>query len=351
MKPKLGKLFPDKSNYSGVLATAVKGFAMGMEDKLVRKKLEVLLKDVVLVERYLRTYGPKLDMAHISKIKQAAQAATSEGPRGDNDDPTYQIKVKCPICNQTDITCYELKAKSLTTTPDKFLIPRFSGVKGFKTLNFTLIAVTVCPACLFASPDKRDFITFSVQSKTENKSQLGPFVLDELRKKVEERKAFIAGVSDFVAYFKYPREVKAAISSYQLAIQRALVEASLETPLAWYKAGMYSLKIALLLRDGGKDDEACLKDASIYLGKSFRASELKTPELEYQLLYTICALFLRLGDQTQCQAFMGVLDKRRSELDKAAKDDPSISTAQVEKWIEKIKDMWTDRDTPDLWNH
>lgn len=324
---------------------------MGLDDKLVRKKLEVLLKDDILVERYLRTYGPRLDMAHIAKIKQGAADAAGTGGGGAIDDPTYQIKVKCPICNQVDIICYELKAKSLTTTPDRFLIPRYSGVKGFKTLNFTLISVTVCPICLFASPDKRDFTTFSVQARTENKTQIGPFVLDELRKKVEERKTLIGGVSDFAAFFKYPRKTEAAILSYRLAIHRAMVEASLESPLAWYKAGMYLLKIAMLTRDTGGDDEAILKEAVGFLAKSFRNSEVKTPELEYQLVYTISALYLRLEDETQCQAFMGVLDKRRQELDKQSKEDPSVTTVLVEKWIDKIKDMWTDRKDPDMWKH
>jgi uncharacterized protein (DUF2225 family) len=324
---------------------------MGFDDKLVRKKLEVLLKDSVLVERYLRTYGPRLDMSFVAKIKQSVVSETAGVTMGAADDPTYQITVKCPVCNQSDIVCHELKAKSLTMTPDRFLMPRYSGVKGFKTLNFSLASVTVCPTCLFASPDKRDYVTFSVQARTETKSQLGPFILDELRKKVDERKAKVGSIADFAAFFKHPRSVSAGIVSYQLAIHRALVEASLETPLAWYKAGMYGLKIALLTRDAGKDDEVILKEASDYLGKSFRCGELKVPEMEYQLIFTICALYLRLGEQTQCQSFMGVLDKRRSDLDKLAKEDPSITTAQVEKWIDKIKDMWTDRDDPDLWKH
>lgn len=332
---------------------------MGLDDKLVRKKLEVLLRDNALVEQYLRTYGNKLDMANVGKIKQVAMAVIGEGASsggtaaagGTNDDPTYQIKVKCPICNQPDITCYELKAKSLTTKTDLFMIPRYEGVKGFKTINFSLIAVTVCPRCLFASPDKRDFVTFSIQARTENKSQLGPFIIEEIRKKEEERKTMLDGITDYAAYFAYPRKVESGITSYKLAINRALAEGSLENPLSWYKAGMYSLKIALIMRDLGKDDEEILKKAVVYLGKSFRASEAKTPELEYQLIYTICALFLRLGDQTQCQAFMGVLDKKRSELDKLAKEDPTVTTALIEKWIEKIKDMWTERESPDLWKH
>src|SRR6185436_9596213 len=99
---------------------------MGLDDKLVRKKLEVLLKDETLVESYLRTYGPRLDMNCVAKIKQNQKKpeAGGESGGGEKDDPTYQIKLKCPICNQADIICYEIKAKSMTVTPDRFLVPR-----------------------------------------------------------------------------------------------------------------------------------------------------------------------------------------------------------------------------------
>ena len=119
---------------------------MGLDDKLIRKKLEVLLKDEALVEKYLRVFGPRLDMNNIAKLKQDhMRAAASDGAAGDKDDPTFQIKVKCPICNQNEIVCLELKAKSLTTTLDRFCTPRYQGVKGFRPLNYTLEAVTVCP--------------------------------------------------------------------------------------------------------------------------------------------------------------------------------------------------------------
>lgn len=324
---------------------------MALDDKLVRKKLEVLLKDEVLVEKYLRVFGPKLDMGHINKLKQeSARANASESGLGDKDDPTYQIKVKCPICNQTDLHCYEARAKSLTVTLDRFLVPRYAGVKPFRTVNFSLFAVTVCPSCLFASPDKRDFITFSVQVHDENKSQLSPFVLEDLRKKVEERKKMIQA-PDFGAYFVHPRSIEAGIASYKLAIHRALVEATLETPLAWYKAGMYTLKIAQLTRDTGKDDEELVMEAAKYLANSFKASELKQPELEYQLVYLLSTLYLRLKEETQCQNFMGVLEKWKTDLTKAAKDDPSVSTAHVDRWIDKSKNLWTDREDPELWKH
>jgi uncharacterized protein (DUF2225 family) len=324
---------------------------MGLDDKLVRKKLEVLLKEETLVDLYLRTYGPRLDMTYVAKVKASRQKAVADGASGDKEDPTYQIKVKCPICNQNDLVCHELKAKSLTTVADRFGAVRYQSVKGFRPLNYSLFAVTVCPACLFASPDKRDFVTFSVQARAENKSQLGPFVLDELRQKVEERKMMLAPVSDFPAHFRHPRSVEAAVHGYRLAVHRALVEASMETPLAWYKAGMYGLRIAVLLRDAGKPDDAILKESADYLAKSYRNSELKTPEMEYQLVYTLSALFLRLGDQANCQAYLGVLDKTKADLAKREKEDPTVTTSHVEKWLEKAKDLWTDRELPDLWKH
>lgn len=340
-----------KTSYSRAPGAPAKERNMGLDDKLVRKKLEVLLKDEVLVNKYLRVFGPRLDMGNIAKLKQEQVKSGADGGTGEKDDPTYQIKVKCPICGQSDIFCYEIKAKSLTATLDRFLAPRYQGVKPFRTVNYSLYAVTVCPTCLFASPDKRDFITFSVQVNAENKSQLSPYVIEELRKKVEERKSLLPGGTDAAAFFSHPRTVKAGIAAYRLAIHRAQVEASLETPLAWYKAGMYGLKIALFMRDAGESDDGVLKEAADYLSKSFRNSELKSPDLEYQLLYILSALFLRLGDATQCQSYMGVLDKWKSELAKQAKDDPKVTTAHVDRWLDKAKELWTDREVPDLWTH
>jgi uncharacterized protein (DUF2225 family) len=324
---------------------------MGFDDKLVRKKLEVLLKDDALVEKYLRVFGPRLDMGNITKLKQEQiQATSAQGTPGDKDDPTYRIMVKCPICNQAEITCYELKAKSLTSALDRFQVPRYTGVKPFRSLNYTLFAVTVCPSCLFASPDKRDFLTFSVQARTENKSQLSPFALDELRKRVDERKKLVTA-PDYAAFFAHPRSPEAGIAGYRLAIHRAQAEASLETPLAWYKAGMYALKIALLQRDTGKDDADILKDAAKFLANSFRASELKVPDLECQLLYILAALFLRLGDQAQCQSYMGVLEKWKGEIAKGKIQNQDMTAAHVDRWLDKAKELWTDRELPDLWTH
>ena len=127
------------------------------------------------------------------------------------------------------------------------------------------------------------------------------------------------------AFFAHPRSPEAGIASYRLAIHRALVEASMETPLAWYKAGMYGLKIALLQRDAGKDDTEILKEAAKYLANSFKSSELKQPDLECQLLYLLSALFLRLDEQAQCQSYMGVLERWKGEVAKGAFENKDMT--------------------------
>ncbi len=324
---------------------------MGLDDKLVRKKLEVLLKDENLVNAYIRTYGAKLDMRNIEALKEKQKSSQSAVPMSASDDPTYQLKVKCPVCFKPEIICHEVKSKALTITYDKFMTPRYQPAKGFQPLNYSLLAVTVCPMCLFSSPDKKDFITLSVQTKTENKSQLTPYVLDKLKEKEPDRRKMLGEGADAAIFLTVPRSIPAAVSSYRLALHRALIEASFETPLAWYKAGMYCLKMGMFLRDQSRPDDTCLQEAAKFLAKSYQASELPTPELEYQLLYTVVAINLRLGNEAQCQSYLGTFEKLKAEQLELAKTDPEIKIAVLEKWQDQAKDLWTDREDPDLWLH
>ncbi len=324
---------------------------MALDDKLVRKKLEVLLRDETLVGAYLQAYGPKLDMKWVQTIKEKAAVRPGGVQTGNADDPYYRVDVKCPVCLEAGIPCYELKSKSLLVTLDKFLVPRYQGVKGFKTLDYSLYAVTICPKCLFASPDKRDFITMQIQTRTENKSQLSQWVLKELKEKEAQRREVLAETKTPADLFKIPRSVEAATLSYRLSVLRALIEAGLETPSAWYKAGMYCLKVARLQRDIGKDDEEILREALKHLLNSYRTSELKNPGLEFQLLYLVVALHLRLQDIEGCQSHLSLMDKALHDLKARAELEPDLPVPAAEKWLVEAKDLWSRREDADLWQH
>ncbi len=326
---------------------------MGVEE-LMRKRLEILLGDEEMVTSYLRTYGPQIDLAKVNLLKESRRkvaAAAAKPDAGGSDDPTYTVQVKCPICGMAGITCYELKSKSLAVITDRFFVPRYAPVRGFLNLNYNLYAVTVCPKCLFASPDKKDFITWSIQTKSDVKSQLGPFVLEELKNRLETRKKMLEGVTDYAKHFVHPRTIASAVDSLRLAIHRALVETTLDVPLSYYKAAMYQLKIALFMRDAGKDDESVVKEALPLLMKAFGRNESANPDFEYQMLNALVAMNLRLQNFEGAQSYLGVLEKLKTERLKAVQEDPSIKVGAVEKWVDATKDMWTNREDPDLWKH
>jgi uncharacterized protein (DUF2225 family) len=327
---------------------------MGIEEKLVRKRLEILLGDTEMAESYLRAHGPQIDMAKVAHFKEARQktkGVSAKADVGNTDDPIFQVQVKCPICQTAGLECYELKAKSMSVALDRFNVPRYTPMGGFKPLNFNLYAVTVCPKCLFASPDKKDFITWSMQTRSDVKSQLGPFVIEEIKNRIEQRKALLPKGAQPATYFAHPRSVAVAVDSYRLAIHRAMVESTLDVPLSFYKMAMYQLKIALFMRDAGKDDEAIVREALPNMIKAFGRNDSTNPDFEYQLLQILVSMHIRLNDFEGAQSFLGVLERIKVEKLKAAAEDPSVKVGAVEKFVENTKALWTDRADPTLWKH
>ncbi len=325
---------------------------MALDEKLIRKKLEIHFnKDEKMINQYIKVYGLVIDMNHVQEIKNLLKKPAIYEVASDKDDPTFQIRVKCPVCSEEGLFCYELKSKCQNITHDRFMTPRYQGINGFRTINYSTIAVTVCPKCLFASPDKKDFITHAPQTNAETKSQLSNYVLDDLKKKTEERKAMLDKVTDLTAYFKYPRPIENAIMSYRLALHRAQIEAAFESPMAWFKSGMATLKIAMLLREDKRKDDEYIPLAAKYFEESYKRSEFQNSDMEFQILYLVIALNLRLNNLPPCQAFLGALDKVKSDKIAQNKVDPEVKIAAVEKWADMAKNLYADRENPELWDH
>ncbi len=322
---------------------------MGMEE-LVRKKLEILLKDPVLIESYLKVNGSKIDMKKIEDIIASQTKKIPTAQATEKDDPTFQILLKCPVCGLSNIPGYELKSKTVITKPDRFMVPRYESLKGFRPLNYSTIAVTVCSKCLFASPDKKDFITFSMETKSEVKSQLGPFIIEELKNKGEERKLLIPEGMDCTKALNHPRSVDAAIFSYRLALQRATVEQQFDGPLSSYKAGMYCLKIALFQRDSEKDDEQIVRLAIKHLKNSYVRNEAPSPDLTCQLIYTLVALLIRIQEINEAQTYFGLFEKLRTETANGGPDGKGVP-ASLDRWMDLARDLISDRENPELWKH
>ncbi len=324
---------------------------MALNTVLAKKKLQSLLKDDELIQIYLKRFGTEINIKYIKQLKDEQDDKASRSAPGALQDPLFMIKVRCPVCQQSDIPCYELKAKSQVVTLDKFLSPTYEGTAGFKTVEYGRFAVAICPRCLFASPDKKDFVTYSMRLRSEVKSQLGPLVITRLEEEMFTRKDLVANESDLNTFFQVPRELSAMVMSYKLAVLRAKVEMEMEIPNAFYKAGGYCLRIATQLRKNGLSDEEMLNEALNYYLDCFKFSNASTSDLEYQVVYIISALSIRLGLEKQGHSYIQVFDKIKSEIKEKQKTNPHIRLGTLLKWEKEAKRIWEDRERDDLWDH
>lgn len=316
---------------------------MPIDVQEVKRRLNTLLEDENLANEYIRRFGPKLDIKNIKKFKDTKKAKLRLD-EGEGEDPIYEVKLKCPVCNFDNVICYELRAKSQQITYNKFMVPIYSGAMGYRMVDYTLIAVNVCSRCLFASPDKKDFI-YSTGNRS-NMSQIPPNTLITLQERIGERKALLKSVTDPGGYFKRPRDDDAAILSYRLAIMRAGVEAYYEAPYSYYKMGAYALKIAKIIKDGGGNNEDTLGEALEYLSDCFKLSNAPSEDIEYQTIYTIIALNMRLKNESKAASYLGVFDKITADLKRKMREDPKIILTYVDKWTQRAKSLWEDRDNP-----
>lgn len=317
----------------------------------VKRRLLVLLNDQNLVNDYIRQYGPTIDIKHIKAIKEKRESDTATEKSDDSatgQDPVYEIKVKCPVCFYPRISCNELRAKSQQILTNKFLIPTYNGACGFRTVDYNMIAVTVCPKCLFSSPDKKDFSRSGLHDQGEIKSQIAHGILMIMKEKIDERKALLGSVTDYIDYFKRPRSVEAAIDSYRLAVARAKVEAWHEQPYSLYKLGAYTLKIAKILKDSGRDNTEQLKEALKYFEEAFRTSNCPLEDLEMQVIYTIVALNIKLSDFKKANSFLTVFSNLLNARIAEMKENPKLNTVTIEKWADRAKFLWEERENPDL---
>ncbi|OGJ93677.1 MAG: hypothetical protein A2487_02485 [Candidatus Raymondbacteria bacterium RifOxyC12_full_50_8] len=326
---------------------------MPIDVKEVKKRLVFLLKDENLVAEYIRRFGPVIDIKNIRTMKIGAggDTAESEGEdTGKGEDPVYEITLNCPVCDRQNIISYELKAKSLQQIENRLLQVTYAGAMGHRTLDYDKLAVTVCPRCLFASPDKKDFITINKVINKPVPSQIPPNPILTLQEKIGERRAIMGSVVDFEKFFKRPRNDEAALFSYRLATLRAKVEAFYEMPNSLYKLGAYSLKMAKILKNRKEDDSQTLRDAIEYFKECFKNSNASSNSIEYRIVYSIVALHLKLKEPQKAHPYIGAFERIRTDLKAKQATDPSINITEIETWINKAKYLWEDREREDLFD-
>jgi len=324
---------------------------MPVDVKEVKRRLQILLNDENLVAEYIRRFGPVIDIKHIKLIKendQATESSSADGIGQMGDDPIFEVKIICPVCGHDKIISHELKAKAQQIQENRLLQQEYIGALGHKTVDYDFLAVSVCPRCLFASPDRKDFSGINKITGKTTISQIQPNVILKLQELIGERKALLDGISDPEAFFKRPRKSEAAIMSYRLASLRAKVEAYFELPNSLYKLGFYHIKIAKIMKKRHEDDAPALREAMDYLVECFKNSDASGEVAEYRVLYCIVAILIRLGEAKKAHPYVAVFDKIRTELNAKSKTDPKVSLTFIDSWLNKTKVLWEDRERDDL---
>jgi hypothetical protein len=67
-----------------------------------------------------------------------------------------------------------------------------------------------------------------------------------------------------------------------------------------------------------------------------------------QVIYSIVALNLKLDDPKKANSYLGVFTNLHNERANEMKENPKLNLIIINKWIEKAKMLWEDRDREDL---
>lgn len=320
----------------------------------VRRRLRIMLGSDALVETYIARHGFRIDGQKVEGLKAegaaAKQAAQEEagGVETASDDPVFTVFLKCPSCYLAHIPSHDLKAKSLQVLTDRFGMPHYRKTGRFKAVDFNLISVTICPQCLFASPDKRDFIARDPARGGEVPARLHQGELAAILAAADERTSWIASQDLDVLEHLMIRERTplAGIAAYQLAIMRARIEFSRNVPFSAYKMGGYALKQATIAGTYELDSLPYLKAALDSYLACFERSNAPGFQFDAQILYLIVALSLRLGTLDLAGSYLGVLDRTKARVEVANID---AQTRQIfDRWYNSAREIWSDRENPDL---
>lgn len=314
----------------------------------VKKRLSALLNDDSLVDEYLRRFGPQMDIKNIKALKQEKEKNMRTGEEGKGDDPIFETYANCRVCHKKDIVYYQLKAKTQKILQTIFLVPKYESIGDYKTVDYKFLNVAVCPRCLCASADKRDFVREDNLTGKQLKSNLGTNVVLTLQQEIGNRKTMLKQVHNINEYFQRPRTSEAAIMSYLLSNARAEVEALHNQPYAYYKIGFSLLKIAQIKKDGGQNNEEELQQALKQYEEAFTRSNCPSEEIEMQVIYTIVALYLRFGNQKKAHAYLSVFDNILNDRKAEMKEKQGLTTATIDKWRDRARRVWEDRDEPSL---
>jgi len=313
------------------------------DKKNIEERLKMFLKDDNLVAEYIQVFGYDINMKKVNDLKQQEIVLFDE-----RESPMYKISVTCPIC-KTKIDAYELKAKSLIIKENKFKVPFYYDGANYESVDFNRYRVTVCPKCLFASPDKKDFNRVNSFSKKDEYSQIHKNILHAIDENINSRILLVNNSKKIIKSFgDYPRAVSTAVYSYKLAILRSIQEEKHMFQNAHLKHGGYILRLIKLSKEMGESSEelmALYVEAFHVFEKGYELANFSSKDLEFYNLYLLIATLLYIGRKDEAINYNAQIPKLIEECGY----DKKILKESI-KWENSIKDLFEYFDEVESWD-
>ena len=363
---------PEKSGKPGGNAAAAK--AAGNQDsstpvhkegtaaKFIRTKLKAAFMRDDLVELYLQRYGEIINTAYIDQLKEEMKGVeTGQLPVVDGkvcNDPIYEMEYQCPACYRNEVIAYHLRSKSQNVKETIFLVPQYSANSRYFADDYNLLQTTVCPQCLYASPDPKDWKRVSKFTGVFTESQLNVHtkLLADIRSQEAERKSKFPAAKDDPAYFLRPRNYDRALESLALSMMRAMLEKKYFLPAVNYKIGRYYLKIADIKKKKNEEYKNILMESEKWFSSAIQDSDSNNIGLEMECVYQVVALNFFLGNKDKGAAFFKIVKDVYQKKELAVKENQydnelKAELHEVDKWKRRIEVLWDNRDEEEYWKN
>jgi uncharacterized protein (DUF2225 family) len=331
-------------------------------NKYIRIKLKAIFLKESLVDLYLKRYGEIINQKFIDELKEEVKEQKASGGSETEisekalGDAIFEFEYVCPICRYANVVGYHLRSKSLVIEETLLIVPHYSASSQYGAVDYTVLQTAVCPKCLFASPDPKDWTRVNTFNGTITDSQLlvHSALIKDIKMQEKERHARYPDAKSNLKYFLRPRDAKKGLESIELSIMRAMLEKEYSLPAVNYKIGKQYLKYADIKARNGEDPTEARKEAEKYLSAAIKESDCDNLALEMECMYLVVVMALAGKDKDKAASFIRIARDLLMQKQQQNKEEPKAELRTeitiVEKWLKRIANQWEFRDDPSYFN-
>lgn len=249
--------------------------------------------------------------------------------------------VACPFHEEAvTFTQYTLRSGRIRTETDILDITQYvEPLRGADFCDFNLLAVSVCPKCLFATNNPDYF-------RRPNEPKHKPHEFDEATWAAvvggaEQRRASVGAALD-EAFFTHTRSKDGAVLSYRLAMQcsELLYKANkLQFPIELVRAANHHLRLGQFIKQGGGGDAKVRGEFAVAFKQLQEAFAIVQGPPFFKAAYQLAVLAIYLHEDKQAMQYIN----RLQLIDREGKVSPEHKTA-LQSYLGRAQTAWQDRD-------